>query len=182
MQSPVQIEFDGVPSSDTLTEKIWSHMDHLEKLFPRITDARVAIGYAYHHHQKGNLFSVRIELNVPGKRLCVAREPGLDKSHKDVNVALRDAFKAMERQLRDYAHKLRREVKTHDSPLAQGRVSRILAYENYGFITTADEREIFFDANAVITGDFTRLSVGAPVRFVEELGEKGPQASTVYCQ
>jgi hypothetical protein len=31
----------------------------------------------------------------------------------------------------------------------------------------------------VLNGDFAKLSVGALVSFVEEMGEKGPQASTV---
>lgn len=180
MQSPVQIEFDGIEPDDAVTRKVWTHMEHLEKLFPGIVDARVAIGYAHHHHQKGNLFEVHIELNVPGKRLVVSREPGENKAHKDVSVAVRDAFQAMQRMLQDYVHKLRREVKTHESPLAEGHISRILSYENYGFITTEDEREIFFDANAVVNSDFEKLEVGTPVRFFEEMGEKGPQASTVY--
>lgn len=30
------------------------------------------------------------------------------------------------------------------------------------------------------SGDFDHLEVGAVVRFHEEMGEKGPQASTVY--
>jgi cold shock CspA family protein len=32
----------------------------------------------------------------------------------------------------------------------------------------------------VVDGDFARLKVGDQVRFAEEEGEKGPQASTVH--
>lgn len=180
MQSPVQIEFDGLPPSDEVTEKIWSHIEHLEKLFPKIIDARVVVIQSHHHHQKGNLFKVRIEMNVPQKRLVVARDPQGNHAHEDVYVALRDAFQAMQRMLQDYVRKLRGDVKVHEAPLTEGHVVRLLPYEQYGFIQTTDEREVFFDANALVSGDFDHLEVGAPVRFHEEMGEKGPQASTVY--
>ena len=44
---------------------------------------------------------------------------------------------------------------------------------------TLDDREIFFHRNSVLNGEFKHLAVGTEVSFVEELGEKGPQASTV---
>ena len=61
-----------------------------------------------------------------------------------------------------------------------GRVSKISAEEDYGFIATPDGREIYFHRNSVIDNAFDRLSVGSEVRFAEELGEKGAQASTVH--
>ena len=51
--------------------------------------------------------------------------------------------------------------------------------EDCGFIETADGREVFFHRNSVLDDAFDRLTVGSEVRFVEEMGEKGPQASTV---
>ena len=40
--------------------------------------------------------------------------------HQDVYVAIRDALKEMQRQLQDYVHCLRQEVKTHHpEPLAE---------------------------------------------------------------
>ena len=39
--------------------------------------------------------------------------------------------------------------------------------------------EIYFHRNAVLDGAFDRLSIGSEVAFVEEEGEKGPQASTI---
>ena len=51
--------------------------------------------------------------------------------------------------------------------------------EGFGFLETADGREIYFHKNSVLDGAFSRLSVGARVAFAEEPGDKGPQASTV---
>ena len=39
--------------------------------------------------------------------------------------------------------------------------------------------EIYFHRNAVLDGAFDRLSIVSEVAFVEEEGEKGPQASTI---
>ena len=58
-------------------------------------------------------------------------------------------------------------------------MARFLAGEDCGFIETPDGREIYFHRNSVLDGDFDRLTVGSEVRFVEEPGEKGAQATTV---
>jgi cold shock CspA family protein len=59
-------------------------------------------------------------------------------------------------------------------------VKKFLAGEDCGFIETAEGREIYFHRNAVLGGAFDRLIVGSEVRFVEEKGVKGAQASTVH--
>jgi cold shock CspA family protein len=50
-----------------------------------------------------------------------------------------------------------------------------VAGEGYGFIETADGRR----RNSVLDDAIEHLTVGSEVRFVEEMGEKGPQASAV---
>jgi cold shock CspA family protein len=39
--------------------------------------------------------------------------------------------------------------------------------------------EIYFHRNSVLNGGFSHLAVGSRVIFAEEMGEKGPQASTI---
>lgn len=59
-------------------------------------------------------------------------------------------------------------------------VTQIFPQEGYGFLRTVDEdREIYFHKNSVLHNDFERLTVGTGVRYVEEEGEKRPQATTV---
>jgi cold shock CspA family protein len=58
-------------------------------------------------------------------------------------------------------------------------VGKILQDQGYGFLTSDDGRGIYFHKNSVVNGAFSHLKVGTRVSFVEELGEKGPQASTV---
>jgi cold shock CspA family protein len=38
---------------------------------------------------------------------------------------------------------------------------------------------VYFHRNSVLLGDFEHMTVGSAVSFVEEEGERGPQASSV---
>ena len=56
---------------------------------------------------------VTAEVLDAGKDLVVDRAKRLDQAHEDVYLAVRDAFKAAERQLEDHARRLRGDVKNH---------------------------------------------------------------------
>jgi len=58
-------------------------------------------------------------------------------------------------------------------------VVRISPTRNFGFLQTSAGRELYFHRNSVLNDKFSRLSPGTRVTFVEEMGDKGPQASTV---
>ena len=45
--------------------------------------------------------------------------------------------------------------------------------------TIADAHDVFFSRNAVLNDAFDQRVVGSQVRFVEHVGDKGPQASSV---
>jgi cold shock CspA family protein len=69
-------------------------------------------------------------------------------------------------------------VKEHESqPI--GAVVRIDPSGEFGFLESADGREIYFHRNSVHDNAFSQLVSGPRVTFAEEMGEKGPQASTV---
>ena len=70
-------------------------------------------------------------------------------------------------------------VKAHDTP-PHGKVTGLFPAENYGMITDSSGREVYFHRNSVVNANFDSLDVDAEVRFVEEAGDKGPQASSVY--
>jgi cold shock CspA family protein len=96
--------------------------------------------------------------------------------HEHVAVAIKDAFSAAQRQIEDAVREMRCQVKPHE-PQDHGRASKFLAGDDYGFIETADGREVYFHRNSVLENKFDRLTVGSEVRFVEEIGEKSPQAT-----
>ena len=51
--------------------------------------------------------------------------------------------------------------------------------DGYGVLKSPDRLDIHFHRNSVINGDLDVLSVGDRLAFVDALGEKGAQASTV---
>jgi len=61
-------------------------------------------------------------------------------------------------------------------------VTKLFVDRGYGFIEDEEGREIYFHRNSVLGIAFEKLHVGAKVRFAEEDGDKGPQASTVHAQ
>ena len=91
-----------------------------------------------------------------------------------------NSFDAARRLLEDYVRERRGDVKLHAVP-DHGRVARLIAEQDYGFITTPDGSEIYFHRNSVANGGFDKLEVGDEVRFVVQEAEspRGPQASTV---
>jgi cold shock CspA family protein/ribosome-associated translation inhibitor RaiA len=180
MQLPLQITFKGIGQSDAIEASIREHAAHLEQFHDRITSCHVVVEEPQHRHHKGNLFRLRINLTLPGHTIVVNRDPGLDHAREDMGVAIRDAFNAAGRQIEDYARRRRGDVKSHEAA-SHGRVKLLFPGESYGVIETSDGLDIYFHANSVADGDFSRLNVGDEVRFVAQEGEsaKGPQASTV---
>jgi cold shock CspA family protein len=181
------------PSADIET-MIRERAAKLDAYYDSIMACRVLVELPHRHHQDGKRFHVRIDLTVPGDEIVVTHEPSLhpslkdidseevtkasdlDPVHKYVGVAVREAFDIARRRLQDFSRRQRGAVKVHESPL-HGRVVRLGPEE--GWIATSDEREVYFNRNSVLDDAFDQLDVGTDVAFVEEEGEKGPQASTV---
>jgi cold shock CspA family protein len=100
-------------------------------------------------------------------------------SYTDVYVAIRDAFDSMRRQLEDYVRHQQRQLKTHEVPV-HGKIIELDPYADCGRIETSDGKQVYFHRNSLVDADFDKLAVGAEVRLSEEMGEQGPQASTVH--
>lgn len=179
MKLPLQLTFRHLEHSDALETKIRQRAEELDQFYDQIMHCRVVVEAHHKHHHQGNIYHVRIDLTVPGKELVVSRDPEEHHAHEDVYVAVRDAFDAMRRQLEDYIRVQRRKVKTHEAP-PHGAITELHPKEDYGRIGSADGRDIYFHRNSVIDADFDDLDIGMEVRFAEEIGDQGPQASTVH--
>jgi len=178
MLIPVQITYRDMGESEALSTLIRVRAQRLERYYDRISACRVLVEQPHRHSRSGEHFHVRINLTVPGGELLVEREPTQRSRHEDAYVAVSDAFRAARRKLQDYVRR-RRPYKKHHARTPHGRVGKIYSAEGFGFIETDDGREIYFDRRSVLHGAFPRLAIGAKVRFAEESGESGPQASTV---
>ena len=181
MRLPLQIAFRNIPPSDAIEFAIRERSGKLDRFSDLIMGCRVVVEARHRRHRQGRLYHVRIDLTVPGNEITVSREPALHHTHQDIYVAVRDAFDAARRRLEDYARRHRRQVKIHQS-MPRGRISALDNANGCGFIETPDGREIYFHRNSLLNADFDRLETGGLVRFHEEEGEKGPQASTVHLE
>ena len=183
MDTPLEIAFHNMESSEALETLVRERADKLHRYFDRINSVRVVVEVA-HKSQGGNkAYHARIETRVPGQELVVSQDPG-GRDHFDAYRTVRDAFDAMERQLEGHSKKLRGRDK---APMAaaqegspQGRVLR--TFPEYGFIEATDGREIYFHRNAVVDGTIEDLEKGQPVEMAlieQPDNAMGPQATTV---
>jgi ribosome-associated translation inhibitor RaiA/cold shock CspA family protein len=183
MQVPLHLTFHNLDKSEAIEARVRQKVDHLDQLYPdRLTSCRVAIESPHRRQQKGHPYHIRIFLGVPGGEIAITRDPEVSGSHENMNAAIRDAFDAAERRLKDYIRLHRGDVKTHGltEKKLQGRILNILADQSGGFIETA-EGQVYFSRNSVIGAAFDELKLGQPVELAVEREDsaKGLQASTV---
>ena len=181
MRLPLQITFRNMLPSKTIELAIRERSGKLDRFSGLIMGCRVVVEARHRRHHQGKLYHVRIDLTVPGDEILVSREPALHHTNEDIYVAVRDAFDAARRRLEDYARRHRHHVKIHES-MPRGRIALLDNAKGFGFIVTPDGREVYFHRNSLVNADFDRLEAGNLVRFHEEEGEKGPQASSVHVE
>jgi cold shock CspA family protein len=179
MKLPIQISFHNLERIEAVESRVLAEAAQLEEFCDRIMSCRVVIDVPHRHHVAGNVYQVRLDIKVPGEEIAIVQEPAQhDPFYENINVAVRDAFNSAARKLEEYVRRQRKDVKHHEVA-SHGRVSKLFSESGYGFIETADGREVYFHENSVLGGKFDGIVVGAEVTFAEELGDKGPQASTV---
>jgi cold shock CspA family protein/ribosome-associated translation inhibitor RaiA len=196
MQLTPTITFRGVERTSALETEILTRLRKLETYYGGIMGCRVLVELVQRHHEAGNRHHVRIDLTVPGEEIVVTHEAGLhataqdidaakltkvsepDPERKHARVAIREAFDIARRRLQDYVRQQRGAVKTSIKQ-PRGRVSQLFPIDEYGYIEAEDGHEVYFQRSSVLKDAFDLLAVGSAVSFVEEPGEKGPQASTV---
>jgi len=131
MRLPVQITWRDMAPSKAVGTKIREEAAKLEEFYDRMTSCRVTIEIPRRYQNGGYQFHVRIDLTVPGAEIVVNHEPTLHSSlqrldgeehakgkelsapHKDVYVAIRDAFKVARRKLQEYSCRQNGAVKHH---------------------------------------------------------------------
>jgi cold shock CspA family protein len=196
MQSELQITYRNIEPLQEIEELIRAEVTKLDNFYRQLMGCHATVELRHQHRRKGSRYNVTLHLTVPRGEIVVKREPSLaadvrrlgeggikkdaevNAAHKDLRVAITDAFNAAARRLQDFARRQRGNVKTH-APASEARVSKVFGDQGYGFLLTADGREIYFHKNSVWGQRFGKLKAGMLVSFVEELGEEGPQASTV---
>ena len=179
MQTPVEVEFQEIAVSPAAQELIEGHVKKLEQRYGRITACRIVVKGPGHRHQTGGLYDINIRMALPdGREVHIGRTPKADERHSELSFAINDAFKRARRQLQDNAQRMEGMIKSHEGqPI--GTVVRLDPAGEFGFLRSSDGEEVYFHRNSVLDGNFSELAVGSRVTFADEIGEKGPQATTV---
>ncbi len=135
---------------------------------------RVSIEATAHHKEGG--YEVKIVASVPNDTVVVTRKGD------PVRPLLIEAFDVLTLQLKEILRKKRKSKKQPEPANAGdsvGIINKVSPHESYGFITTYDDREIYFHENALKNIQIDDLVEGDSVIYGESLGDKGPQASWV---
>lgn len=179
METPAEVTFKDIDHSDAIEARVRERVEKLEAMSPEIVRCQVWVR-APHRRHKGTEYIIDISLQMPGSTLHIDRHPGDDHAHTDIYVAIRDAFNAIERQLRKWQdqHKGRPEI--HAAPL-QGRIAVLDGYTNSGQISTTDGRLVYFHRNSVVRNGYDDLNEGDTVELSVDAkdADEGPHASIV---
>lgn len=107
---PIQITIRDIKGEEStaLEDTIRRKAEKLTQFYQHIQNCHVVVELPQKRKRQGKIYSVHIDLDVPDKELVVDR-----KEDQDVYIAVRNAFNAMKRQIDDYAHIRRGDVKSH---------------------------------------------------------------------
>lgn len=177
MAASVQVTFRDIPHSDAVEQHAERLATKLDTFYDRITKTHVVIEKPHRRHKHGKGYHVGVTMHVPGRELAVTRNPYDDR--EELHATLDAAFDDAQRVLEKFASELKLGQRQNHSKPAHGRVTKVFHDRGYGFLESEDGVELYFHRNSVLNGKFDRLFVGCEVRYAEEMGIKGPQASTV---
>lgn len=184
MQVPLEIAFHHVDPTEWAENEIRDRIDKLNRLYDRITSARVRVERPNDRHTTPPV--VHIELGIPGGAdVVVAHEPEHLQRHfqsPDLKTAIGEAFRIAERQviaLKEQRHGRTKQPHHDGENQFLGQVTEIFPEADHGFLLTKEGGSLYFHRNAMLTGDFDSLSRGDSLYYVEDIGDTGPIATKV---
>jgi ribosome-associated translation inhibitor RaiA len=182
VETPLQVTFRNIQTSDWLEGKIRERAGRLERFHHSIIACRVVVELAHKSAGSGkNPIALSIEVEVPSRTLISKAQEEVRETKGDTGTVVTKAFEAMERQLEEDARMRKPDVKPHDSSPELGRVARLYPDQNYGFIEVAEGPDLYFTENALHGFAIADLTIGMPVAITkaQQEGPMGPQASSV---
>jgi cold shock CspA family protein len=182
VETPVALTFRNTDAPPDIESLVQREATKLERYGRPLVSCRVAIEEPQRHQRAGNRYRVRLEIGAGLSRpIIVTREPGDAEMHRDLRTIVLDVFRAARRQMQSARERARGEERAPVEP--RGLIERLVpsphGAEGYGFLRSLDGRAIYFHQHSVLNRDFDRLAIGTEVRFEEEDGDDGPQASTL---
>lgn len=180
MLVPLQIDYRDIEKNDQIDALIRKKAQLLERVCDHINSCRVIVERFEKHTRTHQGYHVRLDIRVPpGHEIAVSRDGGRNAPYQELEAEVRWAFETAEKQLKELVEKQHGDIKSHHYQEVQGVIKWINFEQSCGFILTVDGREVYFHRNSVLHDRFDSLKPGIGVRFTEEMGVKGPQASSV---
>jgi len=171
----LKIEARNVEMRKGWQSKIQEEQEKLIRHYPNfVLHLRVSIEATTHYKEGG--FEIKLVASVPNDTVVVTRRG------ETVRAALTESFDVLSLQLKEIQRKKRKNKKqaVQGEPLdGVGIIRKLSPHESYGFITSVDQRDIYFHENSLKDLNMDELSEGDSVIFGETVGDKGPQASWV---
>ncbi len=171
----LKIEARNVELRKGWQTKIEEEQEKLIRFYPNfVLHLRVSIEATASHKEGG--FEIKLVASVPNDTAVVTRKA------ETVRAALTESFDVLTLQLKEMQRKKRKSNKQPNQAApsdGSGIIRKVSPHESYGFITSADKRDIYFHENALKNLNMDDLSEGDSVTFGETIGDKGPQASWV---
>jgi cold shock CspA family protein/ribosome-associated translation inhibitor RaiA len=171
----LKIEARNVELRKGWQTKINEEQEKLIRHYPNfVLHLRVSIEATTHYKEGG--FEIKLVATVPNDTVVVSRKG------EAVRALLTESFDVLTLQLKEIQRKKRKNQKGN-APAEQvdkvGVIRKLSPHESYGFIMSADKRDIYFHENSLKNVNMDELAEGDSVVFGETLGDKGPQASWV---
>ncbi len=171
----LHIESRNVGMTPRWETEIRERIADLEAGHDDLIHARVALTKNPHHKKHKWVAEAFVAVTLPGRHTITAR-----KEEKTFEEAIRAAFSSVEIELRKFREKrATTEVRTSPVPPLRGVICKLFPKEGYGFILREGGGEVYFHKHALHDLKFEELTDGTEVVFNVEVGEKGPQATTV---
>ncbi|WP_414546244.1 HPF/RaiA family ribosome-associated protein [Nostoc sp. CCY0012] len=183
MKISPEITYRNVEKTNAIDTLIQEKIAKLELVCNYINSCHIAIEKTHDRPRSGSPYRVRIDMTVPpGHEIVAESNPGESNQYDPLDAVIRDAFNAARQQLIKLSERQQESHRAQNQEVEQettALVTKLFHDRGYGFLKTLDGREIYFHRNSVLHDDFERLGIGTGVHFSLEMGEEGPQASTV---
>ena len=98
---PLQITFRNLPHSEAIATRIEQQFAKLCHYCDRILNCQVIVEIPHQNHHKGNSYHIRINLDLPGEKLVIHRH-NQNSFNQNAYIAIRDAFDAAQRKVKQY--------------------------------------------------------------------------------
>lgn len=108
MTNDIQVVFRGIDHSPAAEDAVHKRVEKLDRFSDEIQSVRVVLESPHNNHNKGKVYHVGIEAIIPNHDIVVNHEQHDKHAHEDLYVAIRDAFNALERQIKAVYDKQRR--------------------------------------------------------------------------